>query len=299
MYPPVAEGAFLLIVRFSESVTWMKAVMVTFEAVATWAIIQLLISFGFARQRVLIYAWHPLAVWEFAGSGHVDALVIAFITLALLARRKRAETLTGLLLACATCVKFFPAVLFPTVYIRGSWKMPFAFAATVLLTYLPYVSVGPLGVLGFLPGYASERGMVSGQQFFLLTVVRQFLNAQVPTLAYVIFSFAVLGFLSAWLMQRSDDTRYLRNALVIACVFILLLAPHFAWYFVWLIPFLCFIPTLPVLYLTLASFLLYLTWLNDSPGRVVMLKSFIFAPFLILGLIMIWLHRKSTTQLAS
>src|SRR3979411_1081620 len=89
IYPPVAEGAFLLITRVSESVTWMKAVMVGCEAIAVWALVQLLVSFGFARQRALIYAWHPLAVWEFAGSGHVDALAIAFIALALLVRRKR------------------------------------------------------------------------------------------------------------------------------------------------------------------------------------------------------------------
>ncbi|HET6852400.1 MAG TPA: hypothetical protein VFH46_08745, partial [Pyrinomonadaceae bacterium] len=68
IYPPVAEVSFLFITRLSESVTWMKAVMVGFEAVAVWALVQLLVSFGFARQRVLIYAWHPLAVWEFAGS---------------------------------------------------------------------------------------------------------------------------------------------------------------------------------------------------------------------------------------
>ena len=300
MYPPVAEGAFLLITRFSESVTSMKAGMVAFEAVATWAIIQLLISFGLAPQRVLIYAWHPLAVWEFAGSGHVDVLAIAFIALALLARRKHAETLTGLLLACATCVKFFPAVLFPAVYRRGSWKMPLAFVATISIAYLPYLSVGPLGVLGFLPGYASERGMVSGEQFFLLTATRKLLNAQVPSLAYLIFSFAVLGMLSVWLMrkQRGDDICYLRNALVVACVFMVLLAPHFSWYFCWLIPFLCFVPSIPVFYLTGASFLLYLTWLNDTPDRVLILKTVIFAPFLILGVIMIWLHRKSTAHLA-
>jgi alpha-1,6-mannosyltransferase len=111
IYPPVAEVAFLLITRFSESVTWMKAVMVGFEAVAVWALVQLLISSGIARQRVLIYAWHPLAVWEFAGSGHLDALAIAFIALALLARRRHGGTLTGVFLACATCVKLFPVVL--------------------------------------------------------------------------------------------------------------------------------------------------------------------------------------------
>ena len=301
IYPPVAEAGFLLVTRFSESVAWMKAAMVGFEAIAVWALVQLLISFGFARQRVLIYAWHPLAVWEFAGSGHVDALAIAFIALALLARRKHKETATGLLLACATCVKLFPVVLFPAVYMRRSWKMPLAFVAIVLMAYLPYLSVGPIRVLGFLPGYASERGMVSGEQFFLMALARRFLNANVPTLAYLVFVAAALGILSVWLMkdQLSDDIRYLRNGLVIASVFMVLLTPHFSWYFAWLIPSLCFIPSIPVFYLTLASFLLYLTWLGDPPDRVLMLKTLIFAPFLILALIVIWLRPRSTIPLAS
>jgi hypothetical protein len=294
IYPPVAQVAFLLITRFSESVTWVKAVMVGVEAIAIWAIIQLLTSFSFARQRVLIYAWHPLAVWEFGGSGHVDALAIAFIALALLVRRKHKETATGLLLACATCVKLFPVVLFPALYIRRSWKMVLVFAATALIAYLPYLSVGPLRVIGSLPGYASERGMLSGEQFFLLALARHFLAANLPTLAYVVFVVAVLGILSLWLMrkERTDEMAYLRNSLIITSGFMVLLAPHFSWYFAWLIPFLCFIPSVAVFYLTLASFLLYLTWLGDSPDRVLMLKMLIFVPALIVVLIVNWWPRK-------
>ena len=300
IYPPVAQLTFLLVTRISESVTWMKAAMVGFEAVAIWAIIQLLSSFGFARQRVLIYAWHPLAVCEFAGSGHADALAIAFIALALLARRKKADTLIGVLLACATCVKFFPIVLFPALYIRRSWKMPLAFVVTVLIAYLPYLSVGPMGVLGSLPAYSSERGLISGDQYFLLTLVRLVLNANVPTMAYFIFVAAVLGILSLWMMQQGDnETRYLRNGLVIAAVFMLFQAPHFSWYFCWLIPFLCFIPSIPFFYLTLANFVLYLTWLNDTTNRVLIYKALIFAPFLILGLMLIWLRRRRGIPLAS
>ena len=292
IYPPVGQAAFLLITRFSESVTWMKAAMVGFEAIAIWALVALLTSFGFARQRVLIYAWHPLAVWEFAGSGHADALAIAFIALALLARRKNAETLTGVLIACATCVKLFPIVLFPALYKRKSWKMPVAFVATILLAYLPYLSVGPMRVLGSLPAYSSEQGLLTGRQYFLLALVRNVVN--VPTVAYFVLVAVVLGGLSLWMMrdQQGDDTRYLRNGLVIASVFMLFQAPHFSWYFTWLIPFLCFIPSILFFYLTLANFVLYLTWLNDTPNRVVIYKALIFGPFVIFGLIEIWLRRR-------
>jgi hypothetical protein len=135
---------------------------------------------------------------------------------------------------------------------------------------------------------------VSGDQFFLLTVVRRLFSTPVPASAYMIFAVAVVGVLSVWLMQyrRGDDISYLRSSLIIASVLMLLLAPHFSWYFAWLIPFLCFIPSIPVFYLTLASFLLYLTWLGDSPDRVLMIKTLIFAPFLLLVLIVIWSRRK-------
>jgi hypothetical protein len=299
MYPPVAEVAFLLITRFSESVTWMKAVMVGCEAITVWALIQLLVSFGFARQRVLIYAWHPLIVWEFAGSGHIDALAITFIAVAALAHRKRAETLTGFLLACATCVKLFPAILFPAFYRRWDWKMPLVLVGTILITYLPYLSVGPIGVLGFLPGYASERGMVNGDQFFLLNVVRRLFSADVPASAFLIFAVVVLSALSLWMMRnhRDNDGRFIRSMLVMASAFMVLLAPHFAWYFTWLALFLCFIPSVPVFYLTAASFLLYLTWINDTADRVFMLKALIFAPFLILGVLDLRLLRQGSDHL--
>ncbi len=298
MYPPVAEGAFFLVTRVSESVTWMKAAMIGFETVAVWALVQLLVSFGIARHRVLIYAWHPLVVWEFAGNGHLDALAIAFIALALFAHRKHAETLTGVFLACATCVKLFPIVLFPALYTRDRWKMPLAFMATVLIAYAPYLSVGPLGVLGFIPGYANERGIVSGDQFLLLTVARHLLKAHLPTSVYFVLVMVVLGILSLWMIreQGSDDTRYVRNGLIIASVFMVLLTPHFSWYFTWLIPFLCFIPSIPVFYLTAASFLLYLTWLNDTTNSVVIIKTFIFGPFLVLSIIVIWLRRRSNVK---
>jgi len=125
------------------------------------------------------------------------------------------------------------------------------------------------------------------EQFFLLAVARRLFSAGVPTSAYLILALAVLGVVSVWLMrkQQSDELGYVRNSMIMGCVFTVLVAPHFSWYFAWLVVFLCFVPSVAVFYLTLSSFLLYLTWLGDDPNRVLMLKALIFVPFFILGLL--------------
>jgi alpha-1,6-mannosyltransferase len=299
IYPPVAEAIFLLTTRVSESVTWMKATMVGFEAIAIWALVQLLALCGLPRQRILIYAWHPLAIWEFAGSGHVDPIAIAFIALALLARRKNAEVATGVALACATLAKIFPIVLLPGLYKRWSLKMPVAVAITILLGYVPYLSVGPRGALVFLLGYAPERGIESGEQFFLLSAIRRLpWGLHVPTAVFVGFAILILGALAVWMLQRQKpgDENYIANALVLASTFTVLVAPHFPWYYVWLIPFLCFVTSVPVFYLSVSTFFLYLTWLYWSDAQVFRIKALIFVPFFLLAGLTIWLSRKGVDR---
>ncbi len=292
IYPPAAEAVFFLTTRISETVTWMKATMVLFEALAVWALAQVLASFGLPRQRVLLYAWHPLAVWEFAGSGHADSIAIAFIALALLARRRNSETGTGITLAGATLGKVFPFVLFPAFYKRWGWKLPLVFLITIVVGYLPYLGVGPTRALVFLFGNAPERGIEGGKDFFLLTAVRRLpLGFHVPTAAFVIFAVLVGAVLSAWMIARRNEN-YIANPLIIGSVFVILVSPHFPWYFAWLIPFLCLIPDPSVIYLTLASFVMYLTWLGDAPNQVLKMKAVIYVPTLVLCAFMVWWRRR-------
>ena len=75
---------FLLITRIGASVRWMKAGMVALEALTIWALVKLLTAVGLRREQVLIYAWHPLLLWEVASSGHVDGAALPLIALALL-----------------------------------------------------------------------------------------------------------------------------------------------------------------------------------------------------------------------
>ncbi|HYO99067.1 MAG TPA: glycosyltransferase family 87 protein [Pyrinomonadaceae bacterium] len=285
IYPPLAQMIFFLATRVSEQVVWMKVVMVLFEGVGLYALSALLASFGWPRQRVLVAAaWHPLAVWEIAGSGHLDALVVAFVALALVARRRGREGLTGVLLASAVLVKLFPVVLFPALYRRWGWRMPLAFCATLVAGYLPYIRVGARRVLGYLPGYAGEEGLQSGERFFVLQLAGTLFGEQpVARAAYFVFAFLILGALGAWCLFRRELKAhdYARRAALLATAFTVLLSPHYSWYFVWLVPFLCLVPAksfAPLVYLTAACFMLYGTWLGDAPAQMLRLNACIYLP---------------------
>ena len=288
IYPPLAQMIFFLATRVSERIVWMKVVMVLFEAAGLCALAALLASFKLPRQRVLLAAWHPLAVWEIASSGHLDALVICFVALALLARRREQESLTGALLASAALVKLFPLVLLPAFYRRGSWRMPLAFCVTLAAGYLPYLSVGARRVLGFLPDYASEEGLRSGERFFLLQLARALCGeACVPQAAYIAFALVVMGVLAAWCLIRreSEERDYAARAALLATAFTVLLSPHYTWYFAWLVAFLCVVRArflAALVCLTTAAFMLYGTWLGDAPAQMLRLNLSIYLPFALL-----------------
>lgn len=287
IYPPVAEAIFLVTTRISESVTWMKATMLAFDLASAAILLWLLILADLPPERILIYAWHPLTLWEFAGSAHIDAVVMMFVALALWARWREATWLTGIALACATLVKFLPAVIFPALYRRWDWKMPAAAAATLALGYLPFLGAGA-GSLGFLPGYISEEGLTSGAGFFLWNLLNAALPlAKVGVLPYLIFAAAILASIGIYIV-RSDGSgdRYVGFAAALAVAFTVLLSPHFPWYFAWILAFLCFKPSAATLYLSVASMLLYfMSGGPDRDGSRMLLESAIYGPFAMLVVI--------------
>src|SRR5262249_228679 len=167
IYPPAAQIIYFATTRISETVTAMKLGMLAFDAVTIILLVSLLRRTGAPAEQVLIYAWHPLTVWEMGGSGHIDAALVAFLTLALWARHRRLPTLTGLALAGGTLIKFFPLLLVPALYRRWDWKLPAALAAAAIMLYLPYLSVG-WEVVGVLPKYLAEERARSGAGVFCM-----------------------------------------------------------------------------------------------------------------------------------
>ena len=324
IYPPVAEAIFFLTTRLSENVLWMKATMVLFECVAMWALLHLLRSHGLPPQRALLYAWHPLPLWEFAGSGHVDAFMIAFILLALVARRAGRDGLVGLALAAATLTKLFPVILFPALWRRWRWRMPVVFAAAIVLAYVPYyctVGAPPKSgvvpdflpgadpdtivarpvespalwkakvLLGFLPSYTHEEGIESGDRFYLLSLlpVRPLFGLDHPRgrEVFIVLAALALGGAAAWAFLRreeNDGLSPLRRTAAMGAIFITLLSPGYAWYFCWLVPFLTFAPSFALLWMTAVPSVLYMNWFHSQAHEVFLLNSTIYLPAAWVGL---------------
>jgi alpha-1,6-mannosyltransferase len=256
IYPPMAQIVYFVASRVSETLTMMKVAMLAFEAVAMWALIQLLAVRGLPVALASLYFLHPLPIWEIAGSGHVDIVAVAFVMLALLTAERGQRSLSGVALAAGVLAKYFPFALTPAIYRRWDWKMPAAFAGTVLALYLPYLSAGKK-VFGFLGGYAGEE-LAAGDGIYIAALLKQvgFGAAALP----VFFALAgVTLFALAWRTGfRGDPVKPdLKGSFAIAVAFTVFFSPHYPWYFLWLIPFLCFFPSPAVFWLTLSATALY------------------------------------------
>ncbi|MDQ6656414.1 MAG: glycosyltransferase 87 family protein [Verrucomicrobiota bacterium] len=284
---------FFAVTRVSESLVWFKTVLLCLEGLTLWLLAKLLVSYNLPRERILIHAWNPLVVWELS-SGHIDFLMTALVLLALLARGQRRDTLTGILFGCAVLVKFLPVVLFPALYRRWGWKMPFAAVTTMALCYLPYLGAGA-GVFGFLSGYAGEEGMGDGR-FFLLLLARYLAGgAAIPVAAYLIIASAAMFLLSRRALWKWNEIEggYLRSAGWLGAAFLFFVSPQFPWYWIWLTPFLAFLPMpalWPCFYVSCAALLQYGKWFDDWDWFGIGINPFFardllqFAPATILGL---------------
>jgi alpha-1,6-mannosyltransferase len=280
IYPPFAQVIFLAVTRVSEQVSVMKAAMVGFEALATITLMAMLRRRGLPQTRIVFYLWHPLPLFEFAGSGHIDAAAIALMLLACLLADRRQLFLAGLVLGAGALVKFFPAVAAPALYRRGDWRLPVALLVAVMALYLPYLSAGR-AMLGFLPSYVQEEGLSSGNGFFLLGALGSI--ARVPSwgsAAYVIVGLSVLaGAALVIIWRRNAASVPMKSVLLLLVLFTVLVSPHFAWYFTWLVPLLCFTPSWALIYLTGASPLLYgKIWSPDS----LLLDAALYLPFILI-----------------
>jgi len=316
-YPPVAQAIFWLVsLARPLNVTALKAAMSSFDLIAALLLMLVLARNGIDPARAILFAWHPLLIFESAHSGHVEAALITFLAIALLAWSTGRHALTGIALAAATLVKFYPLLLLPVFLVakpnrvntasgserliedntrsgarlvsrlfhKANLTLLAGFVATVVLAYAPYLSAGR-NLFGFMRGYVEEEGFIeSGARYFLLDLVRKLVS--VPTNVFLMAAAVCLIALALWVLMRTkrDAVDLARWSFLIIGAYLLLTTPRYPWYYAWIIPFLCLVPSSGMLYLTCASSLLYLVWYTPFvyPGLPPWLGTAIFGPTFIL-----------------
>lgn len=284
IYPPTAEVIFAVVGRVWSSVAGIKVTMVAFEALAVFCLLRLLAMAGLPRERVLIYAWNPLAGWAFAGNGHIDAAAIGLIAAALLLRARHRDGWAGCVLGLAILVKFLPAVIAPVLWRRRhGWRTAAAAVAVVIVLYALYSSVG-MRVFGFLGGYGAEEGLDNGSGIWLLAGLDRLvrLPAYAPVV-YAVVAVTILAVLGAWFAfyRRPDDPVSLCAAAgVMMAVLTFAASPHYPWYFVWLAVPCVLAPNPAIIWFAAAPMLLYL----DTNGDRFAWPSVVYAPVILLAL---------------
>jgi hypothetical protein len=292
IYPPVAQIIFRLVAQVAQSPYAIKATMMLFDALTIFVLMHLLKTSGQPTAQVVIYAWHPLPIWEFSGNGHVDAAGIGLISLGLLAWLWRWPILASIAMAASVLVKFLPAVLLPAIWHRREgrfiqWAAPFVFAGTVAVCYAFYASAG-CRVLGFLPGYASEEGVDNETRLFPLAVLSQWfaLPHWAGAAYYVIAALALLTLGGAVAIRKWPALpeplalqRLAASMLLLATSITVALFPHYPWYFAWLLLPCTLMPTISVIYLTSATFIIYLAIYDDS----LLWPCLVYGPFFLLA----------------
>jgi alpha-1,6-mannosyltransferase len=271
IYPPAAQVIFAAVGRVASSVLAVKTAMVGFEILAVLCLLRLLAIARLPPERVLIYAWNPLAVWEFAGSGHVDAAAIGLLGAALLLRVLRRDSLAGLVLGAAVLVKFLPLAAAPAFWrARAGWRTAAGCVLAMAGLYGLYIGAGAK-VLGFLPGYRAEEGQVDGSGLWLLAGLRRLseLPQAAPTMYFAVAGAALLA-LAAWVAFRprppagspADAIRVCGDAALLVAALTFVISPHYPWYYVWLALPAVVAPYWSVIWLSAAPALLYLSYLD-------------------------------------
>jgi hypothetical protein len=265
IYPPVAQAIFLAVTRVGESVVAMKLGLIAFEGVLVAVLMALLHRLGRPATRIVVYAWHPLAIWEIAGSGHIDSAMCALLMAGLLLFLQGRTLLAGVAVTLGALVKPTALLALPVFWRPWNWRLPFIVVLTAALAYLPYLSVGS-GVLGYLWGYIDEEGLASGRGFNVLWLLERFAGP-VPGAVRVYVAVAAVIMIGAAVAVAFRRDRRAEAAVAglswLLIVFLTLASPHFPWYFLALVPVLAVHPSATGWVLTLASPLLY-----DSAARV-------------------------------
>ncbi|MEW5979648.1 MAG: glycosyltransferase 87 family protein [Acidobacteriota bacterium] len=269
VYPPLLQFLF----QGSQwaapsSLIFLKSLALVFELALMAVLLSLLRELGYPSSWILIYAWNPLPVKEFANSGHLDSLVLFLLFLALRYLLKGRALAAHLVLGLSVLAKLFSGLALPffLFYVsRRGRKLLFSSLATFLAVVW----------LGYAPFLEAHFRLFEG-----LSIYSRYWTFNAGPYALMAGALRATGWDQWWMVRalalvclgvvliRQLFTCRPGNLSLLKAVFsslatLVILSPAVQpWYVCWLVPFLVFFPSPPWVAFSGLAVLSYLFYLN-------------------------------------
>ena len=288
IYPPVAQAAFALAYALKpwSLVAW-RLVLLACDLTVLGLLIALLGDVGRAPVWAALYWWNPLVIKEVFNSGHMEALVMALVLLAVLLGVRRRPVAAVTALAFAVGAKVWPILLLPLVArpLMQDWRrLAVALAVITGLTALwawPIWSGGLDETSGFV-AYATKWQTNSA----LFPALERLLAAMAGMLGQapewggrvVRAGLAIgIGGLALWLARHpaEDAADLVRRAAIVSAALVFLSPAQYPWYAIWFLPFLPFLPLRAFLVLTATLPLYYAFFHFNARGHPEIFRGWI------------------------
>ncbi len=236
VYPPLAQGVFRLSHRAAPgSVLAMKELLVGFDLLAALFIALTLVALGRPAALVILYAWNPLLIKVFAGSGHMDAVVVAMLAATSYFVVRGWRALAAVSFGLAILSKLSPLVLLPFVVRRIGLRYSVLAGGLVLAGYTPFLGASS-GVWAGLLTFAREWQFNAGP-FALIQWIGRLFGVQSALAGRAICGLAILAWVS-WLGWRDDGRResFASAGAGALGALIVLSSAVMPWYVTWVLP---------------------------------------------------------------
>jgi alpha-1,6-mannosyltransferase len=230
IYPPLAQIVFRAAHGLAPgSVLAMKIIVIGFDLLAYGFVILTLRARNDQPAKSILYGWNPLVIKVFAGSGHIDAVLVAALagTCYFLVRKR--STAASVSLGLAIAAKLAPIVLLPFLARRvGAWRAVLVVIVCVVC-FVPYLGAG-VHLFDGLQAFSGKWQFNSGP-------FRLFASLMPDPLARI--TCTILIAMAIFFLYRRDsaDPDTFSQVATLALGAVLIFSPVVTpWYVIWLLP---------------------------------------------------------------
>ena len=198
-YPPVALLTFKYLSAWNYSLKTYKIFFIAVDSAVLIVLAVLLYGLRKPSSHLMIYAFNPLVLLYIAGEGHMDAMNILFIAIALIGfcmqrESKSIMAMAMFFLGMAVMTKYLAIIFLPFFITRKNVKLlPFFFVPFLL--FIPFIESGTFsGLITFSSGMAYND--------VIPKILRVFFDGQIYSLLMItIFG---LGLCAIWLICQKN-----------------------------------------------------------------------------------------------